>query len=118
MLLDFNDCNDSGLLKHAKRELAAIDALEDWPIYRDIIAVFSSQGHSGGSASCVIPTLNKLLNYQPLSPITSSPEEWMEVDEGKMWQNKRKGTSFSVDAGKTWYDIEDPEKKNWPESKN
>ena len=93
---------NSGLLRHAKRELELAGAMEDWPLYRDIIKVFASQGHSGGSASVVIPNLNKLLQFQNLSPLTSKPEEWTEVGEG-VWQSKRNPSIFSKDGGATWY---------------
>jgi len=101
----------SNLILHAKRELAKIGAMKDWEIYEPLIRIFSKQGHSGGSASVVIPTLNKLLNFQPLSPLTNNPNEWMEVTSKTvngefLHQNTRCSSVFSRDGGQTWYDID------------
>lgn len=105
------------IIEHAKRELTAIGAMADWPIYEPILKVFCSQGHSGGSASVVIPTLNKLLKQEPLSDITNNPDEWLEVTEmtadgTSLHQSRRRSTSFSRDGGKTWYDIDNSELNN------
>lgn len=103
--IDYADCKDSNMMKHAKRELVAIGALEDWPIYRDILAVFSSQGHSGGSASVVIPTLSKLLSQEPLGPLTGKDDEWTDVSEysnsDTLYQNKRCSHVFK-DSTHAW----------------
>ena len=111
--MDYLDCKnkegqESGLMVHAKREVYLCGAQKDWPMYRDILAVFSSQGHSGGSASVVIPTLNKLLNWDNLSPLTSDPEQWVdhsEISSAPIWQSKRNPSVFSKDGGKTWYTL-------------
>jgi len=76
----------------------------------EIVKVFSKQGHSGGSAAIVISLIDKLLNYEPLTPLTYEPDEWNDVSEmsgSPMWQNKRKSTTFSVDGGKTHYDLDE-----------
>ena len=80
---------------------------------------FREAGHSGGSAALTISILNKVLRYQTLTPINSDPQYWMEVQEehaGRkgVWQSTRDGTYFSEDGGKTFYCLDDPEKKNWP----
>lgn len=72
-----------------------------------IVKVFSEQGHSGFSAEMTTQIVSKLMRYEPLTPLTSDPSEWMEVDTGKMWQSTRKPTSFSTDGGSTWYDLDD-----------
>jgi hypothetical protein len=83
----------------------------------ELIQVFASQGHSGGSAMMTIGLFEKLVRFQPLTPITSDPAEWMEViapganvraEPTGLWQNRRKPSSFSRDGGKTWYDLDDP----------
>lgn len=55
---------------------------------KEIIFLFSTQGHSNLSASYAKNTLNKLLNYEPLSPLTGEPSEWVNVGNG-LFQNKR-----------------------------
>lgn len=76
-----------------------------------IVRLFEGHGHSGASAGLVLSIVNKVLNYEPLSPITSNPAEWMNVTEYNgvegLWQSVRKPTTFSKDGGKTWYDLDD-----------
>lgn len=67
----------------------------------ELIKLFSSQGHSGGSAAATIYLFNKLAKFEPLSALTNDPDEWVEVGYG-MWQNRRKGDAFSEDNGKTY----------------
>lgn len=75
----------------------------------EIVAVFAKQGHSGGSASVVIPVLNKLLQYEPLTALTYKLDEWFAyTDDPLRLQNKRKSSIFSDDGGLTYYDIDDP----------
>jgi hypothetical protein len=97
---------DSNLVQHAKRELELIGE-EDWVVngYLKMIRIFAGMGHSGGSASVFIPTLNALLSYNNLSPLTDSPDEWMLVteDDGGCWQSRRNPEAFSDDGGKTYY---------------
>lgn len=68
----------------------------------EIVKKFASQGHSGGSAHVLLAVLEKLLRFQPLTPLTSDPQYWMEVADG-LWQSKRDPHAFSKDGGKTWY---------------
>lgn len=44
----------------------------------ELISRFAQQGHSGFSASYVIPRLSRLLDYKPLSPLTGEDDEWDE----------------------------------------
>lgn len=74
-----------------------------------MIRVFSQEGHSGFSASYAVSCLEKLLRYEPLSPLTGEDEEWMEVgmaygDGTPMYQNKRCGRVFKDENGA--YDID------------
>lgn len=84
----------------------------------ELMKVFSKQGHSGFSAGYTLEVFNKVANFKTLTPITSDSDEWVDVAHygsgGSLWQNRRQGSCFSIDAGKTWYDLDDPEKKNWP----
>lgn len=74
-----------------------------------MVETFADEGHSGFSASYAISILTKLLNWEPITPLTGEDDEWMEIDEqtaGRtgMFQNKRCGRVFKED-GKA-YDIE------------
>jgi len=98
--------DDSGLAKHARRELELIG--EDPEVigwYCRVIREFASFGHSGGSASAAVPVLHELLQWHPLSPVTSDPAEWIDQGEASgypLWQNRRDSRCFSEDGGKTW----------------
>lgn len=99
--------DNSNLVKHAQRELEIIGEDPDFiQHYLDVVRLFASQGHSGGSASVFIPTLQKLLNFENLTPVTDEPIEWQEVQAG-LWQNVRNGSFFSKDGGRTYYNVED-----------
>jgi len=83
----------------------------------EIVKLFASQGHSGMSASIVTELAGRLMRYEPLTPLTYGPEEWMNVSdmsESPMWQNIRKSDVFSVDRGETHYCLGDPAPKGKP----
>lgn len=98
--------DDSPLVRHARRELELAGEepeTVDW--YCRVVREFASYGHSGGSASVAVPVLHELLQYHPLSRLTSDPAEW--IDQGSvsgypLWQNRRDSRCFSEDGGKTW----------------
>jgi hypothetical protein len=95
------------LLEHAKQEMRAAgfydkDAAYDGMIpqaVEEIVKTFAAQGHSGMSASIVIGILEKVLQRQPLCPLTGKPEEWTDVtaygDGTPMYQNKRCSRVFA-----------------------
>lgn len=71
----------------------------------ELIETFSSQGHSGASASIVINIFNELAQYKPLAGITGDKEEWIEVSNN-IFQNKRLGSVFkqmNIHNGKPYY---------------
>lgn len=68
-----------------------------------MVRVFSQEGHSGFSAGYAISCLEKLLRFEPLSPLTGEDDEWMEVGQGT-FQNKRCSRVFKEDDGA--YDID------------
>ena len=89
-----------------------------------IIHVFAQQGHSGFSANYAINFINKLLRYEPISPLTGNEDEWVKLDYGNdiKYQNKRcsrvfkgadgkaydcEGKVFSDNGGKSWYTCKD-----------
>jgi hypothetical protein len=121
----------SGLVSHAERELALLlkgcEESEGLEMQKqvnenilELVRVFSRQGHSGGSAGYVIPILERLLRYMPLTPLAGDDNEWNKVGEG-VFQNKRRSSVFkdkdrfdgqpydiaarifSDDGGKTWW---------------
>lgn len=73
----------------------------------DVVRAFCGHGHSGGSASIALAILERLLRHKPLTPITSDPDEWLDISEmmdGPLWQNRRSPSCFSMDGGASWYD--------------
>jgi len=100
----------SRLLEHFDRELEILQqqneelVIQDFiPTIRNIIEIFSSQGHSGSSASAysdiIASTLKKVLRYKPLSPITCLEHEWNDTTEMSesnpvMFQNNRECAVF------------------------
>lgn len=70
----------------------------------DIIKLFAGQGHSGMSAAMVTELATKLMRYEPLTPLTYGPEEWIDQSEASgrpCWQNNRDFKVFSYDGGLT-----------------
>lgn len=85
------------LLSHAEFEFDNLGQdemqLEMNQNLRELILVFSTQGHSGFSASYARRVLNKLLAYEPLTPLSGKTIEWVEVGDG-LYQNRRCGSVF------------------------
>lgn len=98
---------DSPLVDHARRELQLIGE-DDWLTEGlcKVVEAFAAMGHSGFSAEHSTQILEKLLRYQPLSPITDDPAEWMdraqEMGGAPFWQNVRDSRAMSTDGGKTY----------------
>lgn len=80
------------LLAHADRELPHIGTDEMGARMaenmRELVLVFSTQGHSGFSASYATRLLQTLLRFEPAAPLTGDAKEWMEVGPG-IFQNTR-----------------------------
>ena len=113
----------SNLVKHAENELKLAGLFDKDSDYEgmlgdavlELVKVFAKQGHSGFSANMTLQLFNEVANFKNLTPIGKDKDEWMDVSEMSsepMWQNKRRGTTFSRDGGKTWYDIDDPKLNN------
>lgn len=101
---------ESNLVSHARRELEMIgEEPETIEWYLRVVKEFASYGHSGGSMSVAVPTLQALLSFQNLSPLTKNPDEWMFISEdlwgdtSGIWQNVRNSEAFSNDGGVTYY---------------
>lgn len=100
---------------HAERELARLMGDPDGDEMQSamnrcllqIVKVFARQHHSGFSAGYAIGCLEKLLRYEPLSPLTGDDDEWTDIGEmngAPMWQNKRCSHVFKDGDGRA-YDI-------------
>jgi hypothetical protein len=103
---------------HAKRELELLeknvpDALVI-PFKREILALcekFGKSGQSGGSgpytASAISQTIEKLLMYGTLVPLTGKDSEWIDVTEmndGVPWyQNKRDSRVFKDENNRCFF---------------
>ena len=84
----------------------------------EIVKVFSSQGHTGFTASYALSIIKRLLDWKPIQPLTGEESEWgTDIDPD---QNNRctavfrekgdtskafylHGKVFSNDGGKSWY---------------
>jgi hypothetical protein len=80
-----------------------------------MVEAFADEGHSGFSANYAVNCLDKLLRYQPLSPLTGEDDEWNEVGDG-VYQNKRcgrvfkeNGEAYDIDGIVFWDWYTDPE---------
>lgn len=107
----------SNLTDHAQRELDRIytggdDEMQTVSGIIKLLQVFSDMGHSGGSASVVIPWINELLQFHNLTPLTDDPKEWQGVWD-HVYQSTRRGEAFSNDGGKTYYLLSERKKRNW-----
>lgn len=89
------------IIEHAKTELAAINfGTEDSAVMVELLEKFLGQWDSGGAVHAVAPVFVRLLNGQPLGPLTGADEEWFDpMGDGLMLQNKRCGSVF-----KDWRD--------------
>jgi hypothetical protein len=69
---------------------------------------FSRAGHSGTTADYAVKALEKLLRWEPLTPLTGEDSEWNDVSamHGEpCWQNNRCGRIFKEGDGRA-YDID------------
>jgi hypothetical protein len=88
----------------------------------EVLEVFAKQGHSGMSASHAIGILEKVMKFEPLTPLTGDDDEWTHIcdertNNEELWQNKRCSRVFKSNRdgvydidGKIFYDwYTDPE---------
>lgn len=77
-----------------------------------LVELFASQGHSGGSAAITLQLFCLVANFKPLTELTDANDEWNDVSEMSrrpMWQSRRRPDAFSMDAGRTYYLVDKPE---------
>jgi hypothetical protein len=73
-----------------------------------MVEEFAKEGYSGFSASYALSILQKLLKYEPLSPLTGDDSEWMfvgDMGDDPVYQNVRCSRVFKGKDGKV-YDID------------
>ncbi len=96
------------LLDHARTELALLGPNDEMQQAMNkhlltMVETFANEGHSGFSASYAISILERLLRYEPLTPLTGADGEWNEVGLAhggpECWQNKRCSHVFKDDSG-------------------
>jgi hypothetical protein len=108
----------SALVSFAKDELARLRDNEPCDLQDSvdanvikIVEAFASGGHSGSTAAYTIGIVERLLRFDPLTPLSGADDEWMDVSEMSgtpMWQNVRCSHVFK-DESKAWdIDAEDP----------
>jgi|SRR5690554_633741 len=100
----------SNLVDHIRREMPESDDEMQNSMREHLIRMgklFAAEGHSGFSASYAIAALQKLLNFEPMGPLTGEPDEWLwlDYDDEMKAQNKRCGHVF-MRADGTAYDSE------------
>lgn len=99
----------SNLMRFADEELKRIGADQPDSDYNgqlyhatmSMVGLFASQNHSGASAGVCISFLQRLLRFEPLSPLTGEDNEWIEVGPG-VWQNRRCAHVFKDATGKAY----------------
>lgn len=62
-----------------------------------MVDCFAREHHSGSTAAYTIGALEKLLRFEPLTPLTGENDEWNEVADN-LWQNKRCSHVFKTDT--------------------
>lgn len=106
----------SSIVERAKVELKAMNfGDEDSAVMVDILERFFRRWDSGGAVHAVAPVLQRLIAGQPLTPLTGTDDEWLDVTEtvGRpCWQNRRCSSVFREEDGEgkiLTYDIDAPE---------
>lgn len=98
---------ESNICKHAIKELKLAGygkgegGPNDW-LYQQVleaVAVFSSHGNSGASAPWEINLVQKLCNWDIISPLTFKDDEWQQISKDGTCQNKRKSSIFKNPDG-------------------
>ena len=102
---------NSDICQHAIKELKLAGygkgegGPNDW-IYQQVleaVAVFSSHDNSGSSAVSEIELVKKLCNFDIISPLRFTDDEWCQISSDGTCQNRRKGNVFKEPDGSIHY---------------
>lgn len=102
---------ESNICKHAIKELKLAGygngegGPNDW-MYQQVIeavAIFASHGNSGSSAPWEINLVQKLCDWNIITPLRFTDEEWMQISSDGTCQNRRKGNVFKEPDGSIHY---------------
>ena len=69
----------------------------------EAIAVFASHGNSGGSAPWEINLVQKLCDWDIISPLRFTDDEWSQISSDGTCQNRRKSDVFKEPNGSIHY---------------
>lgn len=69
----------------------------------EAVAVFASHGNSGGSAPWEINLVQKLCDWNIISPLRFTDDEWCQISSDGTCQNRRKGNVFKEPDGSIHY---------------
>jgi hypothetical protein len=104
---------DGNLVRHTESELAAMGYFDgdemNAAMAEDLLALmrtFSTQGHSGFSASFCRSLFAKAAAFEPLGPLTGADSEWGEAYCMKGTQQNRRCSRVFRDADGNAYDID------------
>ena len=101
----------SNYMTHCRAEVKRAGLLKSDSVYDgmlgqaalELCAAFSAQGHSGMSASIMRRIVDDLTGWQPLTPLTDSPDEWRKCDFGLP------GLEHNVRCSEVWRDDTTPD---------
>lgn len=103
---------NSNICQHAIKELKLAGygkgegGPNDW-IYQQVleaVVVFASHGNSGSSAPWKINLVQKLCNWDIISPLRFTDDEWSQISSDGTCQNIRKYNVFKEPDGSIHYD--------------
>lgn len=103
--------NHSNICRHAIKELKLAGygngegGPNDW-MYQQVIeaaAVFASHGNSGSSAPLEINLVQRLCNWDIISPLRFTDDEWCQISSDGTCQNRRKSNVFKEPDGSIHY---------------
>lgn len=126
---------ESNICQHAIKELKLAGygkgegGPNDW-MYQQVLealAIFASHGNSGASAPWEIHLVQKLCNWDIISPLRFTDDEWCQINSDGTCQNRRKGDVFKEPDGSIHYNRAFTKRatgrysfatKEWTENKN
>ncbi len=102
---------DSNYVKHCRRELKSWFTESDDEPNRwmadgteELLMLFSTHGHSGGSYNFAIQVFSAMAAFKPWSPLTGADDEWtlLDYDDDMRYQNKRCSHVFKAADGRAY----------------